>query len=374
MGGKTETIVEKTETQDPWAPAQPYILDTLNQAKKQFNSDAGKTYFPGVTSVPMSWDTSYALDAMRNRAVNGSALNSAAQNQALNTIKGDYFNPTNDFYNAGIHGGLNNTSAGLFQPFTEQSQSQAYGYFNDVASGSNPYLDQTFNNASAKISDAVNSNFAKAGRYGSAAHQGKLSEDIGKFANDLYGGAYQQDQNRRMSAANALQGAYDTDMARRLSAVGNISNIQNQNLDRGFTAANGLNQNFQAERARQLQAMMGAGAMAANDYADYDRLMQVGSVNEAQAQRDLQADIDRFNFLEQNDFNRLSQYANMALGYGGMGGTNNLNSYQSVGKTASAAGAISGAIKGGVQGLATGGPWGAIAGGAAGGISGAYNW
>lgn len=98
MGGKTETIVEKTETQDPWAPAQPYILDTLSEAKKQFNSDAGKTYFPGVTSTPMSWDTSYALDAMRNRAVNGSPLNQMAQQQAMNTINGDFYNPANDFY------------------------------------------------------------------------------------------------------------------------------------------------------------------------------------------------------------------------------------------------------------------------------------
>lgn len=325
MGSKTETKTEQVETNDPWAPAQPYILDTLREAKRQFNSDAGKTYFPGVTSVPMSWDTSYALDGIRNRAVYGNPLNQAAQNQALNTINGDYFNPTNDFYNAGTQGAFNNSADQQYQPFTQANQSQANNYYNDVASGHNPYLEQTFQNAAAGIADTVNSNFAKAGRYGSAAHQGQLTSDLAGFANDLYGGQYNQDQNRRLQAANAVQSAYDTDMARRMQAIGSMADLENQNYARQFQAAQGLDQNFQTERARQMQAMMGAGAMAANDYTDYDRLMQVGLRNEEQAQRDLQADIDRFNFLEQNDFNRLAQYANMAFGYGGLGGTRNFN-------------------------------------------------
>ena len=322
MGTKTETKIDRTETRDPWAPAQPYILDTLKGAQDLYNSDVGKNYFPGSTSVPMSWDTSYALDAMQSRAVDGSALNSAAQNQTLDTINGNYFNPTNDFYNTGVNAGLNNNSAELLQPFTEQNVSAADGYYQDIAGGSNQYLDQTFSNASRKISDAVNSNFSKAGRYGSAAHQGKLTEDLSNFATDLYGGAFQEDQNRRLNAANSMQGAFDTDLSRRMAATNSISNIQNQNYDRQFAAANGLNQNFNDERARQMQATMNAGAMADNDY---DRLLQVGSINEGQSQRDLQSDIDRFNFLEQNPYNRLAQYANLSMGYGGLGGTHQTN-------------------------------------------------
>lgn len=321
MGSKTEVHEENTQTQDPWAPAQPFILDTMQNAKNLFNSDAGTQYFPGSTSTPMSWDTSYALDAMRNRAIGGSPLNNAAQDQMLNTINGDYFNPSNQHYQSAMTGGLDNNSGSLYQPFTQANTSPAAGYFSSLARSDNPHLDQTFANASKNISDAVNSNFAKAGRYGSGAHQGKLTGDLGTFANDLYGGAYQADQNRRLNAANSMQQSYDTDMARRISTIGNMSNIQNQNLDRRFNAANGLNQNFQAERDRQMRATQGAGQMAANDYADYDRLMQVGGVNQAQATQDLQAEIDRFNFFENMPYNKLSQYANLAFGYGGLGGT-----------------------------------------------------
>ena len=374
MGGKTETTVEKVENRDPWAPAQPYILDTMRGAKQLYNSDAGKYFFPGNTSVPTSWDTAYALDAMRNRAVYGSPLNSAAQNQALNTIQGDYFNPTNDFYQSGINGGFNNNSENLFKPYTQKQTSPANDYLQDIASNTNPYLDQTFQNASKKIKDQVNANFSKAGRYGSSAHQGKLTEDISKFATDLYGGAYQADQNRRLNAANSMQSAHDSDLSRRMSAAGNIANLRNQNIDRRLSAASGLNQNFQQERARQMQAMMNAGALAANDYADYDRLLQVGTANEEQARRDLQADIDRFNYLEQNPHNRLAQYANLSFGYGNLGGTSTSNSYQAMSKTASPAAAITGAIKGGVSGFLSGGPWGAAIGATTGGISGAYNY
>ena len=344
MGSKTEKKTEKTETRDPWAPAQPFILDTLESAKKLYNSDAGTNYFPGSTSTPMSWDTSYALDNMRNRALSGSPLNTAAQNQMYNTIQGDFYNPANDFYKSSLDGGYNNPAADLLNPIATQNTSPAAGYYSELANSSSPYLDKTYDKASRKISDQVGSMFSKAGRYGSAAHQGKLTEDLGDFATDLYGGAYQQDQNRRLNAANAMQAGFDTDLSRRMNAANSIGNLYNQNYDRQLSAASGLDQAYQNERARQMQAMMGAGQLAANDYADYDRLLNIGQINEQQATNDLQSLINKFNFYEQNPYNRLANYANLSMGYGGLGGT-----FNSVGKettTQSGVGNAMGAIGG----------------------------
>lgn len=326
---RSQSNSNSTERRDPWAPSLPFINDTMGNARNVFNSDAGTQYFPGYVSTPMSWDTSYALDAIRNRAIGGSPLNSAAQQQALNTINGDYFNPTNDFYNTGMSGGLNNNSASLYSPLIGANMSPSLGYYGQIASGQNPYLDQTYQNAARNISDTVNSNFSKAGRYGSAAHQSTLTRDLGNFANDLYGNNYQADQNRRLNAANSMQQSHDNHMNRYMNAANSISNIQDQNIQRQFASAQGLGQNFQSERARQMQAIANAGQMAANDYADYDRLMGVGRTNEEQEKRDLMAAIERFNYFENLPYNRASQFANMALGYANLGGTNTSNTSSS---------------------------------------------
>lgn len=371
MGGKTKSKVETTQKREPWAPATPYIKGTIDDANKLRNSNIGTTYFPGATSVPMSFETAYGVDAIKNRAVNGSPLNAAAQNQLLGTINGDYFNPTNQFYNNGLAGGHQNTSAGLYQPLMDGNNSPANGYFQDIAGASSPHLDQTFDIASKKISDNVNSNFAKAGRYGSGAHQGILAEDLGNFANDLYGNAYQADQSRRLSAANAIQNSHNNYQNNYLNAAGSMSNLENQNIDRLYASANGLNQNFQNARSDQLNAIYGAGQVAANDYADYDQLLKAGAINENQYKNDLQSDLNMWQYLESAPGNKLAQLASYGPAWGNLGGVTNTDQLTTNWKTANIAGGITGAASGAQAGSAAG-PWGAVAGGVLGGINGLF--
>ena len=73
-------------------------------------------------------------------------------------------------------------------------------------------------------------------------------------------------------------------------------------------------QNYEAERARQ-QAMLGAApALAAADYGDIERLMQAGQTAEGYQQAALQADINRFNFLQGLPQNQLNQYLGAVYG------------------------------------------------------------
>lgn len=73
-------------------------------------------------------------------------------------------------------------------------------------------------------------------------------------------------------------------------------------------------QNYEAERARQ-QAMLGAApGLAAADYADIERLAQAGQAAEGYQQAALQADINRFNFLQQLPQAQLSQYLGAVYG------------------------------------------------------------
>jgi hypothetical protein len=109
---------------------------------------------------------------------------------------------------------------------------------NQVISGQeNPYLDSAYNQAASKVSDSVNSNFSSAGRYGSGAHTDVLSENLGDLATNIYGGAYDADQGRRLQAigqAPAFANQQYQDASQLLNA-GQIQQDQAQNnLDFGY--------------------------------------------------------------------------------------------------------------------------------------------
>lgn len=117
-------------------------------------------------------------------------------------------------------------------------------------------------------------------------------------------------------------------------------------------------QNYESERGRQ-QAMLGAApALAAADYADIERLAQAGQTAEGYQQAALQADINRFNFLQGLPQNQLNQYLSAVYG-SPRGSVTTTPVYMNRG-----AGAIGGAL----AGSQIAGPYGAIIGGLLGGL------
>jgi len=142
--------------------------------------------------------------------------------------------------------------------------------------GINPQLDAMYDRGSQKITDSMKSMGSKAGRYGSHAVNDATGEALGDFATSLYGGAYGQDQNNRLNAINM------------------------------------------------------AGGVAQNDYADSQRLLGIGQGVEGYQTAERNADMNRWNFNNQNPYDRLGQYGNMASNMGGMGGTTTGNVTKSV--------------------------------------------
>lgn len=69
-----------------------------------------------------------------------------------------------------------------------------------MGGGPNPYLDAMYGRAANQVSNAVNSNAALVGRSGSGAHTDVLSRNLGDLATQMYGGAYESDQARRLQA------------------------------------------------------------------------------------------------------------------------------------------------------------------------------
>lgn len=209
---------------------KPYINYGLTEAQKLYQTDS-PDYYGGQTYISPSEQTQQALQAAQNRALQGSPLLPAAQQQQQDVIGGAYL--------------------------------QNNPYFNQALSGAAQGATQTYNDAIAKAQGAA----SQAGRYGS-----NVSADL---------------QNR---AATTL----------------------------GNTLANKYGelayQNYGSERARQDAASLNAPALAQADYNDINQLLQVGQGQEQYQSDALQADIDRFNFEQNQPYAKLQTYLSSVYG------------------------------------------------------------
>jgi hypothetical protein len=134
-GSDKTTSTQKTE---PWPKQQPYLTYGYGQAKNNYQNLAPQ-FYSNRTYVPFSQQTEQALGMAQNRAIQGSPVEQAMQNQVQGTLQGDYLN-------------------------------------------SNPYLDQMYNTAAQRVTETfndqvmpgINASFGAAGGQGSKIHQEPL--------------------------------------------------------------------------------------------------------------------------------------------------------------------------------------------------------
>lgn len=203
-GSQTSTVANR-----PADFIAPYLSEASGEAQDLYKNFRPE-FFPGSTYVPYSPETELALTAQTNRAISGSPLTQAAQDQALKTIQGDYL--------------------------------------------SNPYLQPVLDQQYGKIAGNINSQFATRGGYGGSANQEVLAREQMKAANE--------------------------------------ANLQN----------------YQFERGNQVNAINNSGNMAAQDYNEIAALRDVGTMREDLFGRQLQNEMDRFNFEQGTDSQALDDY------------------------------------------------------------------
>lgn len=224
-GGGTQTQTARAEI-DP--TLKPYVEYGLGEAKRLYQGTT-PSFFPGQTFVSPSEATTRALGLAEQRALAGSPLTEAAQQETLATIQGRGVNPF-----------LAGAAEALYRPTTMAGQEAIRGLQSEASSR---------------------------GRYGSGAMEqlaGKASYNIGLGLGDI--------QRQLML------------------------------------------QSSEAERARQMEATRNAPAMAAQDYADIQRLLTVGGAREQQAAAELQDAINRYNFEQNLPAMKLQQYAGLIYG------------------------------------------------------------
>ena len=193
--------------------------------------------YPYETVAPFTQDQNAAMDMVRQRSMAGSPVVNAAQQQTLNTINGDYLNPS-----------------------------------------TNPYLQQTFDQAAGRVTDAFS--------------RGTAAQTDARFARaGAFGG----------SAWNEMQGANQQALGDSLAGM----------------AANIFGNNYAQERNRQQQASQFAPNLAAQDYRDAEALLNVGGMQQQQGQNYLTDDANRFAQAQQypfQQFQTFGQIFNPALG------------------------------------------------------------
>lgn len=111
-GGGSSTTVQKA---DPWSGQQPYLTYGFKEAQDQYKSST-PSYYPGSTVVPFSPETNAALDWQTNRAINGSPIQSAANNQLVSTLNGDYLYGGSGF-NAAVDAATRKAMPGINSTF-----------------------------------------------------------------------------------------------------------------------------------------------------------------------------------------------------------------------------------------------------------------
>lgn len=106
----------------------------------------------------------------------------------------------------------------------------------------NPFLDQTYNQASQQVTDRFNqeiapniaAQFSMAGRTGSGMNAlaqgeaaGETSDALAQLSNSIYGGNYQRERDRQLGAANTLGGLSQNQQGLNLQALGMGSDFYN---------------------------------------------------------------------------------------------------------------------------------------------------
>lgn len=179
-----------TASSEPWGPQRAPLQFGFDQARQIYDS-GGPQFYPNATYVPFSPMSEQGLGMLQARAGGGSPVDRAAQGHVQGTLQGDFLN-------------------------------------------SNPWLDQTFQNASESLTPAINATFGQGSRTGSGLHALSMGKAQGQLAADIYGPNYQAERDRMMGATAltpSISGLDYTDITKMLGGGGMVEGKAGEVLD-----------------------------------------------------------------------------------------------------------------------------------------------
>ena len=307
----------------PWEGVQGPLKDLYRGAIEQYNT-AGPGYYPGSTVAPLSPATQDAQQGIYSLATNKSPVLQRGQQSTYNTLGGEYLygNPAmQDLYNMGRQDFMQSTPAmwDLYDTTADNFFSSNPGArgLASTAQGdmlnANPHLDSMFDQASSAVGrqfrnnvmPGITSAFSGAGRFGSnqmAEGLGQAEEEYGDTLSDLatriYGGNYANERGMQQQAQTGLGSFGLQAQQQRASTLGDIGRLGL--AARGQQAGNlgMVGDMFGGERERMMKAGLLAPGLDQADYYGMDRLMGVGGQQDAYNQTTINADRERYDYLQ----------------------------------------------------------------------------
>jgi hypothetical protein len=266
MGSSTSS----TQTSSPPSWADPLFKQSATEAQNLYNSGAGGNTFTGPTVADLSGTTM-------------SGVNQLAQ------------------------AGANTDTSGtrpLFEGIGAASTAPSYAEQNlqGMANGSylqngNPYFNDALRGQLDQTAAQVQSQFSGAGRYGSGANTGTLTQQLGNIR------------------SSALSDQFNRDSQNMLTANSQLDSSRNAGLDRALSATNALS----GQDQQQFQnALTGANAT-----------LQAGGLLDTQAQKQLSDLVSNWYAQDNQDWTRLGLLQSAAAGAAGNYGTQTGNSSSS---------------------------------------------
>ena len=309
---------------------QPFLSYGLGEAQRLYQA-GGPQYFPGQTYVAPSETTLTGLQALEQRAQQGSPLMGAARGAVQSAIQGqqspaaqlyaDIFSragqsPTSQFYTGLLGGTVNPAMAG-----TQATASGQYlsgnPFFQGAFAPAAQAATQQFQSAMGNIASQA----SRAGRYGSGAMErlqgqasNQLAQQLANTAGQLAYQNYAQERGLQESALGRVGALSQQDIANRMAAAQGLGGNFQQALATQLAATGGLGQTFASDVGRQLTAAGMVPQMSQMEYQDIQNLLAAGQAREGYTGQQLASDIARFNFLQNAPQQNLANYLNSVYG------------------------------------------------------------
>lgn len=292
-GGGSE---QKTEI-DP--EFKPFMKFGLEEARRLYE---GMPAAPSTLAVSPSAATQQAMSLAEQRALAGSPLTGQAKNVLAQQM--GYTSPYAGKIEA-MGMGAYDPSAGFYRSMMEgQPESEAARLTKSTAggaylSGASPYLQGALSQANRLAGEAFGESMkdlqakaAAAGRYGSGAmaqqtarSQDVLARALAEQNQQAFLQNYQLERQAQEAAMGRLGGLEQQAIANRFAGAGGLTAGEQANLRTRLGALSAAQDITSADLARQQQAAQLAPALAAQDYSDIQKLLQVGQGREAYEQQ-----------------------------------------------------------------------------------------
>ena len=346
-GGGTNTV----QKADPWEEQKPFLEDIFQQAQSRFNED-GPNFFPGETiagfnpneTAYQQFVTDYATGGQPQQlqaGAQGAVNNLFGSNAILDSTRG-----------LAPYGEESLVASGNFTDQAVGDQTGASPLMQQMLSGSvqqNPFIDNAIQGYTGKAIENFQQNVMPALRASQTAYQhggssrgdiasgvaaGNVANDINQFSGQMYSDAFNSAQAQQMGAAQMLE------QGRGARA--------NEALQQGSTAFGLGLAGEQARTGNYGQALGAYGDVSQTPIDIAGNINDIGGIQRQLAQQYLDEDVNRFQFDQNIQDQKLQNYANLVQGnYGSTnttsqsrGGTGLAGLGQAVGGLGALAGAI----------------------------------